>query len=426
MKLLDIGLKDLVRSIRSAFFWMFGFGIPLLMVLIFYFAFGGLSSSDEGVSLPTTPVAVVNLDRPVPEFDDVSAGRMLADLLSMDGFDQLLDVTSYDRAKDARQAVDRQEAAVAVIIPPDFTATVFGSSGQTALELYQDPTLTIGPGVVEGIINQFLNAFVGSKIAVDVATEALSARGLAIEPGQLEAIADQYAEWASSTGGDLQPSQTPHLEVRLPAEQAAEGDPLADILGAIMAGMMVFYAFFTGAASSMTILQEAEGGTLSRMFTTPTRRSTILGGKFVTVFLTVIFQVVVLIAVSALIFGIQWGDPVPLAVAATSLVLLAASFGIFITSLLQGTQQTGIVYGGVMTVMGMIGMSQVFMMGAGTPPPAMEILPLVVPQGWAVRALDLVMGGGGLGNLLLPVAVMGGLSVILFFVGVFQFRKRFV
>ena len=49
-------------------------------------------------------------------------------------------------------------------------------------------------------------------------------------------------------------------------------------------------------------------GTLPRLFTTPTTQSTILGGKFLAVGLTVVVQMTVLIILGRLIFGIHWGD----------------------------------------------------------------------------------------------------------------------
>jgi len=58
MKVLDIALKDLVRSFRNMFFLMFALGMPLLMTGIFYFAFGGLAS-DDGFDVPQTSVQVV-------------------------------------------------------------------------------------------------------------------------------------------------------------------------------------------------------------------------------------------------------------------------------------------------------------------------------------------------------------------------------
>ena len=74
------------------------------------------------------------------------------------------------------------------------------------------------------------------------------------------------------------------------------------MLAPIMGGMMIFFAFFTGTTSAQTILREAEQGTLSRLFTTPTSKRTILAGKFLAVLLTVWIQVSVLIFASHYLF----------------------------------------------------------------------------------------------------------------------------
>ena len=61
MKALDIALKDLTRSFRSAFAIVFMFGIPLLVTGMFYFMFGNSASGD--LSLPGTKVIIANLDQ---------------------------------------------------------------------------------------------------------------------------------------------------------------------------------------------------------------------------------------------------------------------------------------------------------------------------------------------------------------------------
>jgi ABC-2 type transport system permease protein len=192
-----------------------------------------------------------------------------------------------------------------------------------------------------------------------------------------------------------------------------------------MAGMMVFYVFFTGAASAQSILLEEEAGTLPRLFTTPTPQSTILGGKFLSSFLLLSVQVVTLIVISALIFRIDWGDPLPVALVIVALVVLASSFGIFVTSFLRDTRQGGIIYGGVMTVMGMIGMITVFTGTIPTASSAMNTVSLTVPQGWAVRAWRLLLEGAGVGDVHLTVAVMLAAGIVFFAIGVLKFRKRY-
>ncbi len=119
---------------------------------------------------------------------------------------------------------------------------------------------------------------------------------------------------------------------------------------------MVFYAFFTGASTAQSILKEEEERTLPRLFTTPTSQATILTGKLLSVFMTVSVQVIVLLVAAHLIFGIQWGDLLSVALMAAGIIFSASSFGIFVNSFLKNTKQGGVLFGGVLTVTGMMGM----------------------------------------------------------------------
>jgi len=164
MKTLDIALKDLLRASRAASFWVFAFGVPFLTAVLFYFAFGGLAGQG-GFDLPKTAVAVANLDEPGVLSGGFTTGQMLVDFLSSDELAQLLYVRVVDDPASARTAVDNQEAGVAVIIPQNLTSAALGSQGSAAIELYQDPTLTLGPSIVKGIVSQLVDGFAGSKIA---------------------------------------------------------------------------------------------------------------------------------------------------------------------------------------------------------------------------------------------------------------------
>jgi len=420
MKIIDVALKDMLRSFRNMFFLMFGLGVPLLMSGIFYFAFGGLGG-DGGFEVPQTRVQIVNLDEPVAEYGDFSAGQMLVEFLQTEELSDLMAITKAPDAASARAAVDDQEAGVALIIPAGLSASVFDPAGETAIEMYQDPTLTLGPGIVKSIVSQFVDTLAGSKIAANVAHERLPEQGVTVDAAILQEIAMQYSNWSFSLG---EGGADALLDVRSPLGKK-DTDQMVGIVGLIMAGMMIFYAFFTGAASAGTILQEEESGTLARLFTTPTPQSTILGGKFIAVFALIAVQLAVLMPISSVIFGTDWGAPLPLALAALALVILAASFGIFIVSLLKDTRQSGIVYGGVMTALGLLGISSVFTMNVPYVSPIVETLPLIVPQGWAMRAMRLVMEGGGVSDVLLTVGVMLALSLVFFLIGVFMFKKRF-
>jgi ABC-2 type transport system permease protein len=422
MKILDIALKDMRRMFVNAFFIVLGLIVPFLTAGLFYFAFGGMGSEDEGFELATVQVVVANEDEGGLGF---SAGGLIVDLLE-NAIPDLLEVREVANAGEARRAVDRQEAAVAVIVPAGLSRAVMAPEGQAEVEVYQDPSLTLGPSIVEAIVRQMVDAFAGSKIAAEVAARQLAAEGAEVDASTSQRLAMAYAQWAGELSATEQEGNATFLDVRpIPGDKGGGEDDVANILGLIMAGMMVFYVFFTGAAAAESILQEDEAGTLSRLFTTPTPIRTILAGKFLANLGTLVTQVIVLLVTSRLIFGIEWGDPVGVLLAALGLVVLSTSFGIMITSFLESTRQGGIIYGGVLTVLGMIGMIRVFTAGMPDSDNALQTASLAVPHGWALRAFETLLAGGGVGDMLLPLGVMVMAGIVFFAIGTYRFQRRF-
>jgi ABC-2 type transport system permease protein len=423
MKTLDIAFKDLLRALRSAAFLAFGFFVPLLVSGIFYFAFGGLATDDGGFSLPTTRVQVVNQDQAEMGF---SAGEILVQILASEELSDLVQVTPADDPAAARAAVDRQQAGVAMIVPAGFTAALFAPEGRASIELYQDPTLTLGPSIVGGIVQQFVDGFAGSRIAVDVAREQLDERGVDLDAARVQQVVSDYGQWAAALGESRQQGANGLLAARTPGGGGETPNLQTSIISLIMAGMMVFFVFFAGAATAQSLLQEEEEGTLLRLFTTPTPIWSVLGGRILASLVTLVLQVIVLLGVSALVFRIDWGRPLPLSLVTVGLVLLAASFGLFLTSLLKDTRQAGVVYGGVLTVLGMTGMIGIFTVGVpGAGGAAFETISLLTPHGWGVRGYELLLAGADMGDVAVPAAVMLGLAAAFFTLGLLRFRRRF-
>jgi ABC-2 type transport system permease protein len=189
--------------------------------------------------------------------------------------------------------------------------------------------------------------------------------------------------------------------------------------------MMVFYAFFTGTSTAQSILKEEEERTLPRLFTTPTPQATILTGKLLSVFLTVSVQVVVLLIAARLIFGIQWGGLAAVALTAAGIICSASAFGIFVNSFLKDTKQAGVLFGGVLTVTGMVGMIRIFGMNSPGAARLGDTVSLLVPQGWAIRGLMQSIDGEPLRAALVSALVMLLWSAVFFSVGVLRFNKRY-
>jgi ABC-2 type transport system permease protein len=426
MKIFDITIKDMIRSFRSAFALIFMFGVPLLMTGMFYLMFGGSAKSEQGFSVPVTKVIIANLDTGGPAFDAAkvqfpggsqahSMGDLIMATLQDKSFANLMEISLINSAESARADVDSQKAGVALIIPADFSEQFSVLNGQATIELYKDPTLTLGPGIVQSILSQFMDNMSGAKVAVDVVTRQAGST----DPALIGQVVSQYM--ASTPGRD--PS-TALLDIQPTTTNSQPANSLVTIVAPIMGWLMIFYAFFTGASTAQSILREDEDGTLPRLFTTPTTHATVLGGKFLAVGLTVVVQMTVLLLLGHLFFGINWGALLPVALVTLGTILAAATFGIFLNSLLKNTKQAGLIFGGLLTVLGFVGGLPVIAAGSSSVDTFVKVS-LIEPVGWAVQGMLKVMKGSQVQDVLLTFVVLVTWSIAFFAIGVLRFQKRY-
>jgi len=348
-------------------------------------------------------------------------GEIMASALSSEMLSDLLAVTLNEDEYAARQAVDLQQAQVAIIIPAGFSTALVSKGIQAEVELYQDPTTSIGPGIVETIVNQFMVSFSGSKIMLEITGTQLAQHGFSLSTDQTQALIAEYTQAVQNMGGEsnLINSQSPAGESK-PANGGTAG-----MLGMIMGGMMIFYAFFTGTYSSNTILKEEEEGTLARLFSTATPRSTILIGKLLAAAMMILIQISVLLLFGWLVFNIAWGNLLLLVPFTVATTFGAATFGLFVISLAKDRRQAGAINGAGVTVTGMLGMAEIYMMSSPAKSQAISSLTLFVPQGWANQALIGIFNAEPAVDVLLYLAGLVAWSAVMFFFGFRRFQKRF-
>ena len=415
MNILDVARKDLKRVFRSPFALVMMFGAPLLIAGLLYFAFGGLASGNGSFTLARVRLVIVNLDQASSPGSPFQAGEKLVSFLQNEDLADLLETSIAPDEATARSAVDRQEADVALIIPATFTQAALTPGQSAAVVLYQDPTLTIGPGIVKDLVNHFMDGFSGAKIAAKVASDA---SGSQPDPKLSEWAAQQYASYLESSDHDAA------LHITSPAGQSEQGASQLAMIGPIMAAMMIFFVFFMGANGAESIIREHEEGTLARLFVTPASALSILAGKFIGVFVTLILQTAVLLVASAAIFHISWGQPLSVMLATLGLIVAATGFGIMLMSFIRSTRQAGPILGGVLTITGMVG--GLVTNGIPNVPRIMDTVALSMPQGWAMHAWKLSLTGSDPAALVLPTLVLIVLGSIFFTLGLTLFRRRFI
>jgi ABC-2 type transport system permease protein len=255
----------------------------------------------------------------------------------------------------------------------------------------------------------------GAKIAVDVYIKQTGST----DQTKIGQVVSEYM--SSTTSGD---PTTAVLDIQPTTTNSQPVSMLVTVVAPIMGWLTIFYAFYTGASTAQSILREDEEGTLPRLFTTPTSHATVLGGKFLAVGLTVLVQMTVLLILGRLIFGFNWGALLPLTLVTLGTMLTAATFGIFINSLLKSTKQAGLIFGGLLTLLGIVGGLPIFAVGSSSVDTLVKVS-LIEPVGWAVQGLLKAMKGGQVQELLLTFGVLATWSVVFFVVGVLRFQKRY-
>jgi ABC-2 type transport system permease protein len=420
-----IAIKDLKRQFRSPFAVAFMFLLPLATAGLIGLAFSGLLSEEGGFDIAKTFVVVANEDQPLAAAGGFSVGQTLLDFLQSEDLSSLIEARRVGSPIQASTAIDAGTAGVAVIIPEGLTTSVFISHQPAAITVMQDPALTLGPDIVRAIIRDFVDGFSASLIAGDVVSQQLSDRGIELSHEDYQSVVQSFALWVQevqAAGAEGSASLITTQSVQ--ADTSRQSTPFEDMISGVVLGMMIFYAFFTGAAGAQSIIQEDEEGTLSRMFSTPSSPAIILGGKFITIFVTVLVQIMVTMIAAALIFNTNWGRIVPLAAAVIALNVIAAGFGLMIVAPLKTTRQAGAVMGVVLTMTGMAG----GLMTTGFPnmPEGFNTLTRLMPQGWALETFRTAMIASRLSTVLTPAIITVAIGVVCFFIGAQLFRRRFI
>jgi ABC-2 type transport system permease protein len=194
------------------------------------------------------------------------------------------------------------------------------------------------------------------------------------------------------------------------------------VAGSVLAGMMVFFMMFAAMNVARTILDEEEEGTLPRLFTTPTPLTQILGGKFLSIFATVLVQAVLLLVAGLLIFGAHWGGFPQVALLALDGAAMSAGLAVLLVSTVRNKRQAGSISAGVFLVLALFGGN---FTGTVSNSGFLGVMQRVVPNGWLVRGWITTMNGGGLGNVVIPLFAAAGFAALFFAIGTLRFRRRY-
>jgi ABC-2 type transport system permease protein len=230
-------------------------------------------------------------------------------------------------------------------------------------------------------------------------------------------VAARAAETFTQAGG-----VSAGLQVTQRSPKVGKTDKNVSVTGSILSGMMIFFMFFGAANVARTILTEDRDGTMPRLFTTPTRHGTVIAGKFVAVFVTVLVQAIVLLIAGRLIFSINWGRIDVVVLLTVVAAGVAGGLALLVIAFAKTPAQAGAIGSGVYLVLALLGGNFTGTAQTGT---TYAFIQQFTPNGWLLHGWDTAMRGGGVADVRWQVLVPLGFAVAFFFFAVLKMRRRF-
>ncbi len=154
-KIILIGFKDVLLVFRDPAALVMMLLAPFLLTVGMGFVTGRFSGSTSS-GLSEIPVVIVNLD-------GGELGNSLVSVFQSAELDELLVPTVLSDTLSARQLVDEDKAAAAVIMPAGFTRSIIPAAGQDPgsevmkINLYLNPGRPTSAAVVQSIVDEFLS-----------------------------------------------------------------------------------------------------------------------------------------------------------------------------------------------------------------------------------------------------------------------------
>ena len=408
-KIISLALKDLRLMPRNRGGMFFTFVWPIIVTVLFGFAFGGNNSGTQ----PKPKIAVVDHDQSDGSKTFLTRLESSFELTPM-------------AAADAEDAVRRGQRTGYIVITKGFGEAsdrmFYGPSKQ--VELGVDPARQAESGMIEGLLmkaaaedmqKMFNDPSASTRMfdkALDEMKAAPSAETAPVARflGELKSFVNTPSAQSGpgAGGGDWQPLKVTKKDVarqRVGPDNAFDVTFPQGVIWGLIGCVMTF---------GISLVTERTHGTLVRLRMAPLTRAQILGGKALACFASIMLVEFILLGV-AKTFGVQVSSYGILALAGLSCAICFVGFMMLIASLGKTEQTASGAAWAIIMPMSMFGgvMIPQFVM-----PQWMQTIGLISPMRWGVLAIE----GGiwrafSVSEMVLPCSILVTIGVVCFAAG---------
>jgi ABC-2 type transport system permease protein len=386
MKALWIAAANLRRMFRVRTNYFFVFVFPMALILVLGATFGGSSNPRLGVAAqrsgPLGAALVRQLER-TPHLRVVPVADPAA-LLTQ---------------------VQRGSLAAGLVIPARYDAAIRAGQGVTLRYMARPDQSSQQLGeTVRGAVAQQAALLGAARFAVTERSASSFSAGLAAAARVSPAVPSVAV--SETTAGTALFSRT--------LGQFDEG-AWTELL------LFLFLISLTGAVA---LIETRRLGLSRRMLATPTSPGTVIAGETLGRVLIAVIQAVVIILGSALLFGVNWGQPAGVAAVVVLFALVGAGAGILLGTLFR-TEQQAI---GVSLLLGLgLGALGGCMVPLEVFSPTMKRVAHLTPQAWGNDAFTQLVGHHAAVTAILPqLGILAAYAAVLLALATWRLRRVLV
>lgn len=397
-KLVRIGLKDILITLRDVPALAILIGMPMIIILILGSALGSFGGDSE---MARIDVAIVNLDE-----GDIGT-EIVEGITEGEELEELFDTRVLDDAEDARKDVEKGNLAALLVIPEDFSDKI-NDSKPVKMNVFIDPGKEISASIFQNVVRSVATRISSASIAVQTARDVLIESKMVADEKDFtrhmdkvvkEITADDALSAIGVLGSDV--------------EKEREITEL-DFYGT---GMTIMFLLFGSMFGAFSLVKEKEEKTLSRLLITPTSKVSIIGGKMLGIFFVGAVQFLILFLFTV-ILGVYWGENLfGVFLLALGVLLAMTGLSVLFSSVAKNVRSVGAIAPLVVIVMALAGGS---LFPISTMPEWLQPIRYLTINGWALDGLSDLMKGAGTNSILSNFGALIAMFFAFFLFGVWR------
>lgn len=381
-KIAAIARVNLLRQVRDRSNTFFVFVLPTIIVLALGLQFSGAGKVRIGVVVPA---------------GDALAAELVA---ALEADETGFEVRPIADAATLRDQVERGFVELGLVVPDGYSAALDAGT-QVRVDVLGTPEA--GTTVVRATVEAALGRQAAVALAARIAAEAGA--------GPVDAArAAADAAYDTVAGVDVT------------VRRIGETSPFAGA-GQFEFGaqtQLVLFMFLTSMTAATGLVLSKNLGVSRRMFSTPTGAATIVAGEAAGRFAVALLQGTYIVAVSAIAFGVRWGDPIAATALVLAFALVCAAVAMLVGAVSRNADQAGSLGVAAGLALGALGGA---MVPATFMPPFMLTLAQAIPHYWAIDGLGRLSRGAGFGEVALDISVLAAYGAAIMVLAAWRFRR---